>query len=135
MILRDNNCSAGRQEQKYIISEADYVVLAKRLDRVLGRDVHCETGPYSITTLYFDWKILKDKNYLSNISFMSIGSGLFLSNIALLILGIFDAALWGVGRTAPIIWGIWGIGIVVYNLSENKQLNSTNSSKLKITVQ
>ena len=45
-----------------------------------------------------------------------LGAGLLISQVALLTHGLFDAVTWGMVRTAPLVWGIWGIAAAVANL-------------------
>jgi putative inorganic carbon (HCO3(-)) transporter len=44
-----------------------------------------------------------------------IGAGLLCSQIALVIHGMFDAAVWG-ADSAILVWAIWGICMAAYNL-------------------
>lgn len=43
-----------RHELKYMVSKFDYLVLVRRLERVLKRDRNSKGNSYSITSLYFD---------------------------------------------------------------------------------
>jgi putative inorganic carbon (HCO3(-)) transporter len=79
-----------------------------------------------IVTLIF-WiniKTFRSQYDFGNISSMSIGAGFLFSTITLCILGVFDAALWGVGRAAPLIWGLWGISVATYYCLYPKNNNS-----------
>lgn len=41
--------------------------------------------------------------------FRALGSGLLLSQLALVVHGLTDAVTWGMVRPAPLVWAIWGI--------------------------
>ncbi|WP_105616251.1 polyphosphate polymerase domain-containing protein [Vallitalea okinawensis] len=43
-----------RHELKYMVSKMDYLVMVRRLDKLLRRDNHCKGKGYTITSLYFD---------------------------------------------------------------------------------
>lgn len=43
-----------RHELKYMVSQLDYLVLVRRLEKVLKRDSNSQGKSYSITSLYFD---------------------------------------------------------------------------------
>ena len=45
---------------------------------------------------------------------VSIGAGLFCSQIALFIHGLTDAVTWGIVRPAPIVWLVWGLVIATW---------------------
>lgn len=46
--------SVFRSENKYLISKEDALALREKLDRVLTRDIHGESGGYLVRSLYFD---------------------------------------------------------------------------------
>jgi putative inorganic carbon (HCO3(-)) transporter len=39
------------------------------------------------------------------------GAGLLASNVALCVHGLTDAVTWGMVRTAPLVWALWGLAI------------------------
>ncbi len=43
-----------RHELKYMVHHLDYLVLVRRLEKILKRDTNSQGKDYSITTLYFD---------------------------------------------------------------------------------
>lgn len=53
-----------RVENKYLVSDADLLLLAGRLKRVMSQDIHQEGDCYEIRSLYFDdaWDRCMDEN-------------------------------------------------------------------------
>lgn len=41
----------------------------------------------------------------------ALGAGLLASNVAMCVHGLTDAVVWGVVRTAPLVWGLWGVAL------------------------
>ena len=59
------NLDIIRTENKYILSAEEAILLARRLDTVLARDVHCSEGPYPVRSLYFD--TLEDRDFITKL--------------------------------------------------------------------
>lgn len=61
----------------------------------------------------------------------AMGLGMFGALVVLMVHGIFDAAAWGMIRTAPLIWVLWGIGVATFLIvySTNENANTTISSQ------
>lgn len=45
-----------------------------------------------------------------------LGAGLLLSQLALVVHGLTDAVTWGMVRSAPLVWFIWGLAVASANL-------------------
>ena len=56
---------------------------------------------------------------MNNSVLSGLGAGFLLSQVALLVHGMFDAVTWGLMRTAPIVWMVWGAAVVCF-LTANK---------------
>jgi len=54
------------------------------------------------------WNLFRVGRSLDNTWLASIGAGLLCSQIALITHGLTDAVTWGMVRSAPIVWAIWG---------------------------
>jgi len=54
------------------------------------------------------WNLLRVGRSLDNTLLTGIGAGLLCSQIALITHGLTDAVTWGMVRSAPIVWAIWG---------------------------
>jgi putative inorganic carbon (HCO3(-)) transporter len=57
------------------------------------------------------WQLYKRGKYSTNKILLGLGIGFFCSQIALCTHGLLDAVTWGMVRSAPIVWGIWGMSI------------------------
>jgi len=60
-----------------------------------------------------------------------LGAGILFSQFALVIHGITDAVTWGMVRSAPVIWVIWGLTISAWMVTV-KQTASRNIKKQKL---
>ena len=49
----------------------------------------------------------------------ALGAGLLASNVALCVHGLTDAVTWGIVRTAPLVWLLWGLAVAVGNTALN----------------
>ena len=58
------------------------------------------------------WKLFRQANHSNNKLFAGLGAGFFCSQIALCTHGILDSVTWGMVRSAPIVWTIWGLVVV-----------------------
>ncbi len=59
------NLDIIRTENKYILSAEEALLLARRLDTALARDVHCAEGPYPVRSLYFD--TLESRDFITKL--------------------------------------------------------------------
>jgi putative inorganic carbon (HCO3(-)) transporter len=46
----------------------------------------------------------------------ALPAALLAAQAALLAHGVFDAVVWGQVRTAPVVWGLWGLAAAGINL-------------------
>lgn len=53
----------------------------------------------------------------------SIGIGLLCSQLVLILHGMTDAVTWGMVRTSPLVWALWGIVMAYSNLQVAKSVN------------
>jgi len=61
---------------------------------------------------------------------MALGASLLCSQLALSLHGLVDAVTWGMVRTAPIVWALWGIGLASQNLYRmDKSLEQSDHQK------
>ncbi len=56
------------------------------------------------------------------------GAGLLASNIALCVHGLTDAVTWGMVRTAPLVWALWGLTLGAATLCATSAQNAPQSS-------
>lgn len=70
----------------------------------------------SILVLVIAWQIFSRGRFLNQKWIMGIGSGLFCSQIALMIHGLTDAVTWGMVRPAPIVWALWGLSMAAWTI-------------------
>ncbi|MEA3438726.1 MAG: O-antigen ligase family protein [Chloroflexota bacterium] len=81
-----------------------------------------------IGILYICWIVFQQSKRLKNAWLTGLGVGLLLSQVAILIHGMFDAVTWGVMRVSPIVWMVWAIaaaaGILLFNskMDQRKQI-------------
>ena len=47
---------------------------------------------------------------------LAFGAGLLCSQIALVLHGLTDAVTWGIVRSAPIVWALWGVVVAAYRM-------------------
>lgn len=50
----------------------------------------------------------------------AIGAGLLASNVALCVHGLTDAVTWGMVRTAPLVWALWGLAVAAGIIAEQR---------------
>ena len=53
--------------------------------------------------------------------FKGIGAGLLVSLLAMAIHGLFDAVVWGMVRTSPLVWLMWGLTTAAWKLQQSKR--------------
>jgi putative inorganic carbon (HCO3(-)) transporter len=60
------------------------------------------------------WQVYRAAQQKEDRWLMGLGTGLLASQVALIVHGLLDAVTWGMVRSAPIVWGIWGLVIATY---------------------
>jgi putative inorganic carbon (HCO3(-)) transporter len=82
-----------------------------------------------IGVITISWKIYRQGFTSQESSVTGLGVGLLCSHLALSIHGLTDAVTWGMVRTAPLVWGLWGVTVAiwfvyspVYNVEGKAQL-------------
>ena len=70
----------------------------------------------SILVLVVSWQIYDSGRSQEQKWVMGLGTGFLCSQIALLVHGLTDAVTWGMVRPAPIVWALWGLTMVAWNL-------------------
>jgi putative inorganic carbon (HCO3(-)) transporter len=65
---------------------------------------------------FISWKIYQIGRSTGDKLAMAIGSALLCSQVALASHGLTDAVTWGMVRSAPIIWALWGIAASGWNI-------------------
>lgn len=66
------------------------------------------------------WKLYRSGQKLGNPFISSLGVGLLCSQLAMLLHGMSDNVVWGMMRSGPIVWALWGIAITAANLHLEK---------------
>ncbi len=69
------------------------------------------------------WSLLKSKN---GRIFQAAGLAFIASQVALAVHGMTDAVTWGMVRSAPIVWAVWGVAlaaVLVNNISHTNEAN------------
>ena len=69
-----------------------------------------------VVIISITWQIYRAGRIQGSGWMAGLGAGLLISQVALLTHGLFDAVTWGMVRTAPLVWGIWGIAAAGANL-------------------
>ncbi len=62
------------------------------------------------------WKMMQLGKRIARPFWLALGAGLVGSQIALLIHGLLDAVTWGMVRSAPLVWAVWGIGLCGWHI-------------------
>ena len=69
----------------------------------------------------------------------SIGIGLLCSQLVLILHGMTDAVTWGMVRTSPLVWAIWGCIMVYGNLrasrSVRRKIESAQNNSFRLSVE
>ena len=68
------------------------------------------------------WKIYREGKLWQHTWLTAVGAGLVGCQLAILFHGMFDSVLWGVIRTAPLVWWLWGLTMAALNLSHRLTL-------------
>ena len=66
---------------------------------------------------FIAWLVYRKGFQIKNMWLAGLGAGFLLSQVALLVHGMFDAVTWGLMRTAPIVWMVWGAAVVCFLIS------------------
>jgi len=76
-----------------------------------------------MTVIFVSWQVYRYGKTDDNVLITGIGAALLCSQIALIIHGLTDAATWGMVRSGPLVWVIWGVAIASFNLIKgNRQV-------------
>jgi putative inorganic carbon (HCO3(-)) transporter len=59
--------------------------------------------------IWTSWQVYRTGKERQSGWITSLGAGLLLSQLALITHGMTDAVTWGMVRSAPLVWSIWGI--------------------------
>jgi putative inorganic carbon (HCO3(-)) transporter len=62
-----------------------------------------------ILVIVAGWRIFKQAKAKAHFWLSAVGAGLLGSQLTLGIHGVTDASTWGIVRTAPLIWALWGL--------------------------
>ncbi len=66
---------------------------------------------------FVSWKIFRRGKFLGDVFLMGLGAALLCSQAALAVHGLTDAVTWGMVRSAPIVWVIWGLAAACWNFT------------------
>jgi putative inorganic carbon (HCO3(-)) transporter len=64
--------------------------------------------------LFTTWQVFRTGRRLGQSWLVGLGAGLLAAQSALVVHGFTDAVLWGMVRTAPLVWFIWGMAVTKY---------------------
>jgi putative inorganic carbon (HCO3(-)) transporter len=78
-----------------------------------------------VLILVLSWQLYRKGRIVSSWA-AGVGAGLLLSQFALILHGLTDSVTWGMVRSAPIVWGIWGIAAASSSIAA-KRMNNQNS--------
>ena len=59
-----------------------------------------------------------------------IGVGVLASQCAMLTHGMVDAAVWGMMRTAPLVWAVWGLAAMLNGVALSAPAPATQTARL-----
>jgi putative inorganic carbon (HCO3(-)) transporter len=79
-----------------------------------------------MTNLTLSWKLFRAGKTGGDALATILGAGLLCSQAALVVHGFTDAVTWGMVRTAPFVWMIWGITAACWNVTK---INGTSSPR------
>jgi putative inorganic carbon (HCO3(-)) transporter len=77
-----------------------------------------------VLILVLSWQLYRKGRIVSSWA-AGVGAGLLLSQFALILHGLTDSVTWGMVRSAPIVWGIWGIAAASSSIF-SKQMSTQN---------
>jgi putative inorganic carbon (hco3(-)) transporter len=69
-----------------------------------------------LVVIFCSLRIYQFGKFMNNDWYAGFGAGLLGSHLALTIHGLTDAVTWGMVRSAPLVWVIWGLAISLTNL-------------------
>jgi putative inorganic carbon (HCO3(-)) transporter len=61
------------------------------------------------TTTFASWRLFNQGRAVNDKWAAGLGAGLFCSQIALVVHGMTDSVTWGMVRSAPLVWALWGL--------------------------
>jgi putative inorganic carbon (HCO3(-)) transporter len=73
------------------------------------------------------WQIYRQARIRKDYWAAGLGAGLLGSQIALAVHGLTDAVTWGMVRTAPLVWALWGLAMAgghVYSTSPEYEFSA-----------
>lgn len=73
------------------------------------------------------WQVYRYGRRTGNLYLAGLGAGLFCAQVALMTHGMIDAVVWGMERSAVIVWALWGLTLACWNvyrkrLSEDQEI-------------
>ncbi len=71
--------------------------------------------------LALSWNLYRIGKKNADSLYAGLGAGFFALQIAIGIHGVFDAVIWGMVRTAPLLWAVWGAAVGSWILATRKQ--------------
>jgi len=72
-----------------------------------------------LVMLSITWKTYRNGKKYHNNNTSGLGVGLLLSQVALITHGALDSVTWGMVRSAPIVWAIWGMSTACWMIIQN----------------
>jgi putative inorganic carbon (HCO3(-)) transporter len=79
-----------------------------------------------LTTVWACWECFRRSPSGSLTS--GFAAGLLVAQAALAAHGLFDAVTWGIVRTAPVVWALWGLAIALQSTTRNTTSNHADST-------
>jgi putative inorganic carbon (HCO3(-)) transporter len=62
-----------------------------------------------MSVVVVSWRVFKDGIQTNRVWLKGLGGGLLCSQVALATHGMTDAVTWGIVRSAPVVWALWGL--------------------------
>ena len=79
-----------------------------------------------ITNMTLAWKLFRAGKAGGDKLATILGAGLLCSQMALAVHGFTDAVTWGMVRTAPFVWMIWGMTAASWNVIKNERVQQAD---------
>ncbi len=67
------------------------------------------------------WRLYRTGGEENDALFAGLGAGVLAFQAALTVHGLFDAVTWGMVRPAPLVWGVWGVAMAAWRLSQRSR--------------